>query len=153
MMKELDTYEVYLFDGGDSDAEIYRFAEGTPFGPYVRVETTSGAYESSFVEAHSPDTAARFALALLARMESDEAAPAYIAAIRALTHFIEEEEKGRDFKIGEHVEVFDESYGDLEWTSATVVEYSRHGGYFVRNYWDKLKFYSPANIRKVEQGG
>lgn len=150
MMKELDTDEVYLFDGGDGDAEIFRTQEGTPFGPYVMVETTSGMGESGFVEAHSPDTAARLALALLIRMESDEAAPAYSTAIHALTHFIKAEEEKRDFKIGERVEVFDETYGDLDWLSATILEYSRHGGYFVRNYWGKLEFYSPSNIRKVK---
>lgn len=153
MMKELDTDEVYLFDGGSTDAEIYRFAEGTPFGPYVRVETTSGAYETSYMELHSPDTAARLAVALLIRMESDEAAPAYATAVHALTHFIKEEEEKRDFEIGERVEVFDETKGDREWTSATVLEYSRHGGYLVRTYWDNAEFYSPANIRKATQDG
>lgn len=150
MMKELDTDEVYLYAGKGSDAEISRFAEGTPFGPYVAIEVEDAESVASTL-AHSPDTAARLALALLARMvEEDEAAPAYSTAMRALEHFIKHEEARRDFKIGEEVEVFDPNI-DYGWYKVTVLEYSRHGGYLVQTFGTSVDFYSPAHIRKVEQ--
>lgn len=153
MLKELDTDEVYLFDGGDGDAEMIQIKEGSAFGPFVYLEVTSGMGETGFMGVRSPDTAARLALALMARMDSDEESRDYAAVMEMLASLIKEEEAKRDFKIGERVEVFDATYGDLDWLSATVLEYPRHGGYLVRNYWGDINIYSPANIRKARQNG
>lgn len=149
MTNELDTDEVYLYDGGDADAEIWRYHVGSPFGPFMSVEVSDGNALAS-VELHSPDTAARWALAILARMDGEDTDPAYKTAIRALTFLINKEEEKHDFKIGEEVEVFDPNK-DVDWIRATVIEYNRHGGYRVRNYWEGLDWYAPNHVRKVSE--
>lgn len=147
MMREQDIDEVYLYDGGDTDAEIWQFDAGTPFGPFVAVEVSDGNASAS-VELHSPDTAARWALAILARMDGPDTEPAYKTAIGALTFLLNKEEAKHEFKIDEEVEVFDPNK-DADWLRAQVLEYNRHGGYRVRNYWGGLGWYAPNHVRKV----